>query len=114
MIDKSNAVSAIGTLEFLDQLSKFNAVKTICSRGAFLDTDKISKFESSDGKNMIELYQHTADENQSGGANRHSSTKYNKLNKSRITKKHRKYILLNYNGNKRPVDKNYKRMGKDR
>jgi hypothetical protein len=94
MIDKSNAVSAIGTLEFLDQLSKFNAVKTICSRGAFLDTDKISKFESNDGKNMIKLYQHTADENQSGGANRHSSTKYNKLNKLRVTKKHRKYLRI--------------------
>ena len=31
MIDKSNAVSAIGTLEFLDQISKFNTIKTICS-----------------------------------------------------------------------------------
>jgi hypothetical protein len=31
MIDKSNAVSAIGTLEFLDQIAKFNTIKTICS-----------------------------------------------------------------------------------
>jgi hypothetical protein len=30
MIDNSNAVSAIGTLEFVDQLSKFNTINTIC------------------------------------------------------------------------------------
>ena len=30
MIDKSNAVSAIGTLEFVDQLAKFNTVSTVC------------------------------------------------------------------------------------
>ena len=30
MIDKSNAISAIGTLEFLDQLAKFNKVSNIC------------------------------------------------------------------------------------
>lgn len=31
MIDKSNAVSAIGTLEFLDQIAKFNTIKSICN-----------------------------------------------------------------------------------
>jgi hypothetical protein len=31
IIDNNNAVSAIGTLEFLDQIAKFNTVKTICS-----------------------------------------------------------------------------------
>jgi hypothetical protein len=31
MIDKSNAASAIGTLEFLDQLAKYNKVETICT-----------------------------------------------------------------------------------
>ena len=31
LIDNSNAVSAIGTLEFLDQMSKFNTVNTVCS-----------------------------------------------------------------------------------
>ena len=31
MIDKSNSASAIGTLEFLDQLSKYNKVQTICN-----------------------------------------------------------------------------------
>jgi hypothetical protein len=30
IIDKSNAISAIGTLEFLDQLAKFNKVSNIC------------------------------------------------------------------------------------
>lgn len=31
MVDKSNAVSAIGTLEFLDQIAKFNTIKSICN-----------------------------------------------------------------------------------
>jgi hypothetical protein len=31
MIDKSNAVSAIGTLEFLDKIAKYNATQTICN-----------------------------------------------------------------------------------
>ena len=30
LIDRSNAISAIGTLEFLDQLAKFNTVTNIC------------------------------------------------------------------------------------
>jgi hypothetical protein len=32
-IDNSNAVSAIGTLEYLDTISKFNAINNICSNG---------------------------------------------------------------------------------
>jgi hypothetical protein len=36
MIDKNNAVSSIGTLEFLDQIAKFNTVKTVCNTS---DTD---------------------------------------------------------------------------
>lgn len=39
MIDKNNSVSAIGTLEFLDQIAKFNTVKTLCNSQ---DTDFIS------------------------------------------------------------------------
>ena len=30
MIDNNNAVSAIGTLEFIDQITKFNTIKNIC------------------------------------------------------------------------------------
>jgi hypothetical protein len=36
MIDKNNAVSSIGTLEFLDQIAKFNTVKSVCNTS---DTD---------------------------------------------------------------------------
>jgi hypothetical protein len=39
IIDKSNAVSAIGTLEFVDQLSKFNSVSTVCKE-TDIDTTK--------------------------------------------------------------------------
>ena len=38
MIDKNNSVSAIGTMEFLDQIAKFNTVKTLCNSQ---DTDFI-------------------------------------------------------------------------
>ena len=31
MVDKSNAVSAIGTLEFVDAIAKYNAVRTVCN-----------------------------------------------------------------------------------
>ena len=34
LIDNSNAVSAIGTLEFVDQIAKFNTVNTICSNNS--------------------------------------------------------------------------------
>jgi len=36
IIDNNNAVSAIGTLEFLDQISKYHTTNTIC----FLDDDQ--------------------------------------------------------------------------
>jgi len=43
MVDKSNAVSAIGTLEFVDQMAKFNTVNTVCSTNSpyLKDVDKI-------------------------------------------------------------------------
>ena len=43
MVDKSNAVSAIGTLEFVDQMAKFNTVNTVCSTNSpyLKDVEKI-------------------------------------------------------------------------
>jgi hypothetical protein len=50
MIDKSNATSAIGTLEFLDQTSKFNNVTNVCSLDENLrGTQYIA--------NMVKLYE---------------------------------------------------------
>jgi hypothetical protein len=40
LIDNSNAVSAIGTLEFVDQIAKFNTVNTICSNNSPYLNDK--------------------------------------------------------------------------
>ena len=51
MIDKSNAISAIGTLEFLDQLAKFNKVSNICR--ADFDLEGANRINIS---NMTELY----------------------------------------------------------
>ena len=54
MIDKSNAVSAIGTLEFLDQISKFNTIKTICN-SQNIQQHLIEKFKTNNV--MKQLYQ---------------------------------------------------------
>jgi hypothetical protein len=52
MIDKSNAISAIGTLEFLDQLAKFNKVSNIC-RADF----NLEKHYSINTSTMKKLYE---------------------------------------------------------
>jgi hypothetical protein len=51
MIDKNNAISAIGTLEFLDQLAKFNKVSNICRADFNLEGATPINII-----NMIELY----------------------------------------------------------
>jgi hypothetical protein len=35
MVDNSNAVSAIGTLDFLDRIAKYNTVNTTCNPEKF-------------------------------------------------------------------------------
>lgn len=54
MIDKSNAISAIGTLEFLDQLAKFNGVTNICRKDTILNETKVNDYI--EDNNMEELY----------------------------------------------------------
>jgi hypothetical protein len=54
MIDKSNAISAIGTLEFLDQLAKFNGITNICRKDDILDETKVKDYIKDN--NMEELY----------------------------------------------------------
>jgi len=51
MIDKNNAISAIGTLEFLDQLAKFNKVSNICRADFNIANNKAIELP-----NMISLY----------------------------------------------------------
>jgi hypothetical protein len=54
LIDNSNAVSAIGTLEFVDQIAKFNTVNTICSSNSpYLSSNEEYLISSN---NMKELY----------------------------------------------------------
>jgi len=58
-VDKNNAASAVGTLEFLDQIAKFNTTKTICfgkKTFPYLSIDKIEEYK----KNSIELYKNTS------------------------------------------------------
>ena len=54
MIDKSNAISAIGTIEFLDQLAKFNGVTNICRKDTILNETKVLQYI--EDNNMEELY----------------------------------------------------------
>jgi hypothetical protein len=54
MINKSNAASAVGTLEYLDQLSKFNTTKNICLKNNILKSETINTYENRN--NMVELY----------------------------------------------------------
>lgn len=54
-IDKYNAASAVGTLEFLDQISKLNTVSTICNFNENdMDTNEFAKKLHSD--EIISLY----------------------------------------------------------
>ena len=53
MIDNSNAVSAIGTLEFLDQMAKFNTVNTVCSSNSPYLTNDIDKIIDNYGMKEI-------------------------------------------------------------
>ena len=73
MIDKSNSVSAIGTLEFLDQIAKFNTIKTICN-AQDISSVSLEKFNTNTGMNL--LYGNTY-----GGT-------YKNTNKTTNTKKH--------------------------
>jgi hypothetical protein len=52
MIDKSNSVSAIGTLEFLDQIAKFNTVKTICNPQN-IQSSLIDNFNRNNGMKLL-------------------------------------------------------------
>jgi hypothetical protein len=54
-IDNNNAISAIGTLEFLDQIAKYNTANTICSRLDALSPDAIQNYR--DTRRFDDLYQ---------------------------------------------------------
>ena len=57
MIDKNNAISAVGTLEFLDQLAKFNTVSNVCrSNTDYLDDTTITTYETNKENEIFELY----------------------------------------------------------
>jgi hypothetical protein len=53
-IDNNNAISAIGTLEFLDQIAKYNTANTICSRLDALSPDAIQNYK--DTRRFGDLY----------------------------------------------------------
>ena len=55
MIDKNNAISAVGTLEFLDQLAKFNTITNVCrNNDNYLVPETINNYIERAG--LFELY----------------------------------------------------------
>ena len=83
MIDKSNAVAAIGTLEFLDQIAKFNTVKTICNPKDtnFIQQPTLDEFNKNN--TMKPLY----DNNYSKGGSKKYTKKSQSKNKRNTKKK---------------------------
>jgi hypothetical protein len=53
-IDNNNAVSAIGTLEFVDQIAKYNTTKTICSSNKIGDANVARYKDAYRYKNLYE------------------------------------------------------------
>lgn len=83
MIDKSNAASAIGTLEFLDQIAKFNTVDVICKK----EKNELGNIEQDE---YIELYNHLNMKRQNTMRSM-GGTKYTKRrNKKRAIRKSKK------------------------
>ena len=93
MIDNNNAVSAIGTLEFIDQITKFNTIKNTCVANdeKYLQPYLLENFETT---NVMEpLYEkqpQTWNTTPRGGKKKHTKRMNKKLLKKR-TRRNKKY-----------------------
>ena len=83
-INNNNAASAIGTIEFLDQISKFNLVKNMCNINEDDNTSSVDKIINS------ELYD-INDINQRGGSHKKKYTKrfQRKIQKRKRTRRNK-------------------------
>jgi len=88
MIDNNNAVSAIGTLEFIDQITKFNTIKNTCVANdeKYLQPYLLENFETT---NVMEpLYEKQPQTwNSSFGGKKNSKKKYTKRMNKKLLKK---------------------------
>jgi hypothetical protein len=93
MIDNNNAVSAIGTLEFIDQITKFNTIKNTCVANdeKYLQPYLLENFETT---NVMEpLYEkqpQTWNTTPRGGKKKYTKRMNKKLLKKR-TRRNKKY-----------------------
>ena len=93
MIDNNNAVSAIGTLEFIDQITKFNTIKNTCVANdeKYLQPYLLENFETT---NVMEpLYEkqpQTRNTTPRGGKKKYTKRMNKKLFKKR-TRRNKKY-----------------------
>jgi hypothetical protein len=92
MIDNNNAVSAIGTLEFIDQITKFNTIKNTCvaNDDKYLQPYLLENFEQTNVMEPLYEKQPQTWNNSSGGKKKYTKRMNKKLLKKR-TRRNKKY-----------------------
>jgi hypothetical protein len=84
MIDNNNAVSAIGTLEFIDQITKFNTIKNTCvANDQYLKPYLLEKFEATNVMEPLYEKQPQPWNSSQGGKKKHTKRMNKKLLKKR-------------------------------
>ena len=85
MIDNNNAVSAIGTLEFIDQITKFNTIKKTCVANDknYLLPFLLEKFETTNVMEPLYEKQPQTRNSLQGGKKKHTKRMNKKLLKKR-------------------------------
>ena len=77
-VDNSNAASAIGTLEYVDRVSKFNTVNVIC-KPSLLSPISIYKFNETNFIDVLKAVKNYASQNRGGGGSNMYNKKFKKL-----------------------------------
>ena len=85
MIDNNNAVSAIGTLEFIDQITKFNTIKNTCVANdqQYLQPYLLENFETTNVMEPLYEKQPQTWKSSQGGKKKHTKKMNKKLLKKR-------------------------------
>lgn len=92
MIDNNNAVSAIGTLEFIDQITKFNTIKNTCIANdeKYLQPYLLENFKTTNVMEPLYEKQPQTWNSSQGGKKKHTKKMNKKLLKKR-TRRNKKY-----------------------
>jgi hypothetical protein len=92
MIDNNNAVSAIGTLEFIDQITKFNTIKNTCVANdeKYLQPYLLENFETTNVMEPLYEKQFQTRNNSSGGKKNSKKKHTKRMNKKLLKKRTRR------------------------